>query len=74
MTGFFPINASPLSALDNVKLDGLIHLSKGPYLQPLAFSRLDGTFCVDARSISNVLERFGVFGQRVGMQGRGCFE
>jgi hypothetical protein len=69
MTGSSPITA-PSSARDIVKLDDLIPFEKGPYLHPLAFSRLGETFPVGARSISNV-NGLNVFGPRADLQGRG---
>jgi hypothetical protein len=74
MTGQSAITTSPSPALDNVKLNGLIHVSKEPYLEILAFGRpgvSEETFSVGMRSVSKGLERIGFRGVRDGMQKRG---
>ncbi len=51
MTGYFPITPPSSPALDIVKLDGLIPVSKEPYPLGSAFERAGETFCAYARSI-----------------------
>jgi hypothetical protein len=70
MTG--PFSVSPSAALDIVKLDGLIPVSKQPYLPALAFGRPGDlpaeTFFAGARSISSAPGRRGDPGRRVDVQ------